>query len=157
MYRLHLEKNNLPNEQQWKTIQHHPFLQVFSKDMFEVWHTSAILKLIESGSLRHENDGIIFTVDACPYYPGTCDEIVKWKPPELNTIDFRINFLDRIGHTEVYGLYVNDFDKQQRTIVEALFDFFVLEGSDFEEQVKNKLKDKEAVVIVECNQAQTNE
>lgn len=61
--------------------------------MFEVWDTKSILKLIDSGTLRHENDGIIFTVDACPYYPGTCEEIVKWKPPVLNTIDFRIKWL----------------------------------------------------------------
>lgn len=81
-------------------------MQVFAKDMFEVWHTKSILDLIASGHLKHENDGIIFTVDKCPYYPGTCDEIAKWKPPELNTIDFQIKFLDRIGSTEVYGLYV---------------------------------------------------
>jgi len=38
--------------------------------------------------LRHENDGLIFTKEECPYYPGTCEEIIKWKPKELNTIDF---------------------------------------------------------------------
>jgi mRNA guanylyltransferase len=44
--------------------------------------------LIENGILVHENDGLIFTVDKCPYYPGTCKEIIKWKPPHMNTIDF---------------------------------------------------------------------
>jgi hypothetical protein len=44
--------------------------------------------MINNHILVHENDGLIFTVDECPYYPGTCQEIVKWKPPNMNTIDF---------------------------------------------------------------------
>jgi len=39
--------------------------------------------------LKHENDGLIYTKDACPYYPGTCAEILKWKPKDMNTVDFR--------------------------------------------------------------------
>ena len=45
--------------------------------------------MINNHILVHENDGLIFTVDECPYYPGTCQEIVKWKPPNMNTIDFQ--------------------------------------------------------------------
>lgn len=45
-------------------------------------------KLVEADKLMHENDGLIFTVDECPYYPGTCEQIWKWKPIEQNSIDF---------------------------------------------------------------------
>lgn len=38
--------------------------------------------------LPHENDGLIYTKNYCPYYPGTCPEIMKWKPKELNSVDF---------------------------------------------------------------------
>lgn len=50
----------------------------------------------QKGILLHENDGLIFTVDACPYYPGTCDEIIKWKPPHMNTVDFELVKLKEI-------------------------------------------------------------
>ena len=59
------------------------------KEMFNVWDAhELILKVIPK--LEHENDGLIFTVDACPYYPGTCEHIFKWKPIHLNSIDFNL-------------------------------------------------------------------
>ena len=63
--------------------------------MFEIWHVKDLFNMIEYKDpvkdeefLVHENDGMIFTVNRCPYYPGTCEEIVKWKPLHMNTIDF---------------------------------------------------------------------
>jgi hypothetical protein len=38
--------------------------------------------------MNHENDGLIFTKVDSPYKPGRDFNIVKWKPPHLNTIDF---------------------------------------------------------------------
>lgn len=69
-----------------------PFVNIYQKDVFEIWQTPYLFKMIDpkSGVLLHENDGLIFTTDACPYYPGTCEEIVKWKPSHLNTIDFEL-------------------------------------------------------------------
>jgi len=57
------------------------------KDMFNVQDAEAIFNKIHP-KLKHENDGLIFTLNACPYYPGTCEEILKWKPKDLNTVDF---------------------------------------------------------------------
>ena len=59
------------------------------KDMFEARHTPIIFEKIIP-KLLHENDGVIFTKNQCPYYPGTCTEILKWKPLELNTVDFTL-------------------------------------------------------------------
>ena len=59
------------------------------KEMFNVWDAKKLIELILP-KLQHENDGFIFTIDECPYYPGTCEHIFKWKPPNLNSIDFNL-------------------------------------------------------------------
>ncbi|CAF9905405.1 MAG: hypothetical protein GOMPHAMPRED_003160 [Gomphillus americanus] len=41
-------------------------------------------------NLPHGNDGLIFTNRNTPYHPGTDPNIVKWKPPDENSIDFRL-------------------------------------------------------------------
>ena len=43
-------------------------------------------------SLCHETDGLILQPSGKEdfYKSGRCDDILKWKPPELNTIDFKL-------------------------------------------------------------------
>lgn len=40
--------------------------------------------------VTHEKDGLIFQPIDKPYTGGTCHDILKWKPPNLNSIDFRL-------------------------------------------------------------------
>jgi mRNA capping enzyme, catalytic domain len=72
------------------------------KEMFNIWDAHILFpKLLDANKLEHENDGLIFTIDESPYYPGTCDQILKWKPIELNSIDFN---LQPTSHPNCYAL-----------------------------------------------------
>ena len=59
---------------------------LFVKDFFDVKHSRYVVNL--SRRLPHESDGLIFTPARDPYKPGTCHKLLKWKPAELNTVDF---------------------------------------------------------------------
>lgn len=41
-------------------------------------------------NMSHENDGLIFTPTYEPYMIGKRAGILKWKPPSINTVDFKI-------------------------------------------------------------------
>ncbi|RUS14451.1 hypothetical protein BC937DRAFT_93804 [Endogone sp. FLAS-F59071] len=43
--------------------------------------------------LHHASDGVVFTPVRLPYIPGTSPRlwVLKWKPADQNTVDFRIN------------------------------------------------------------------
>ncbi|VDD81528.1 unnamed protein product [Mesocestoides corti] len=74
--------------------------QTFSvrkKPFFRLDHVAEVglvhtqLLQLRREALQHKTDGLVFQ-PAGPndfYVLGTCNETLKWKPPELNTIDFR--------------------------------------------------------------------
>ncbi|TPX33101.1 hypothetical protein SmJEL517_g03914 [Synchytrium microbalum] len=54
-------------------------------------------------TLLHLNDGVIFTSATAPYEAGTCEKMIKWKPVDENTVDFRIRIDDtNAGDWKVY-------------------------------------------------------
>lgn len=62
--------------------------RVEMKDVELAYGLKKVFSHIEK--LRHGNDGLLFTAVHEPYKIGSCDTMLKWKPPELNTIDFRL-------------------------------------------------------------------
>lgn len=63
-----------------------------------------------SKNLSHEPDGLIFQPSTDPYVAGTCPEVLKWKPLELNSVDFKLKIVTEGGtgilESKVGYLYV---------------------------------------------------
>ncbi|KAK9386980.1 mRNA capping enzyme, catalytic domain-containing protein [Lipomyces mesembrius] len=69
-------------------------------------------------NLKHGTDGLIFTSRLMPYVFGTDEKILKWKPAEENSIDFRLTlhfpiFTDEDDQNDSYI----DYDAQPTTIL----------------------------------------
>lgn len=119
-------------------------LYPFILDMKKMWKAYAIAEILELEipKLQHGNDGLIFTPVADPYVSGTCDRLLKWKPSELNSVDFKlaIHYDDKVTDPPryLYGLQVATCEGDHRH-------FAFYEGSDANE----KLKDLDGAII-EC-------
>lgn len=61
--------------------------------------------------LPHGNDGLIFTCKDTAYVAGTDPHILKWKPPEENTIDFKLRLGAFPMAEDADGMY-EDFDQK---------------------------------------------
>ncbi|KAL6059021.1 mRNA guanylyltransferase [Balamuthia mandrillaris] len=59
------------------------------KDFFEIKYLPYVFKEVIP-HLHHQNDGIIFTPVRFPYTPGTCKQMLKWKPSAINSVDFEL-------------------------------------------------------------------
>ena len=66
--------------------------QAFELEMKDMQFSYGIEKMFGDvlPSLKHGNDGLIFTCRMSPYQHGTDPHILKWKPVAENTIDFRM-------------------------------------------------------------------
>lgn len=93
----------------------------FSVRVKEFWDITQAKELIDgqfSKQISHEVDGLIFQpasahpIDA--YRPGRNDDILKWKPSTLNSVDFRLKIQKISGEgmlNETVGmLYVGGYD-----------------------------------------------
>nr|XP_025949185.1 mRNA-capping enzyme isoform X3 [Dromaius novaehollandiae] len=90
-----------------------PF-SVRNKPFFDIYTARKLLEGSFAREVSHEVDGLIFQPTG-KYKPGRCDDILKWKPPSLNSVDFRLK-ITRIGGegllTQNVGLlYVGNFDR----------------------------------------------
>ncbi|KAJ8321635.1 hypothetical protein KUTeg_000106 [Tegillarca granosa] len=69
-----------------------------TKESFSVrakpfWDCSVSRKILDgsfASQVSHEVDGLVFQPVPDPYSPGRCDSVLKWKPPDQNSIDFKL-------------------------------------------------------------------
>ncbi|CAI2368825.1 unnamed protein product [Moneuplotes crassus] len=117
------------------------FLDIQTKDLWE--------KVIPK--LDHGNDGIIYTMNDCPYYPGTCSQIIKWKPAFLNSVDFNLKLITSYNDNEyIWGLYARTYEQP-----EFLYDCIFFENAEENEKWRKTIAQmsnhsEEKPVIVEC-------
>ncbi|KAH6894975.1 mRNA guanylyltransferase [Coprinopsis sp. MPI-PUGE-AT-0042] len=78
-----------------KMLADHPHMgqqQPFSVKIKETnfsYHVDKVFA-VDIPNLQHGNDGLIYTCVSTPYTPGTDNNIMKWKPPSENSIDFKL-------------------------------------------------------------------
>lgn len=87
----------------------------YVKDFFMAYEIDFLLnKIVDSNLLPHENDGQIFTKIKYPYLPGKSKGVLKWKPKELNTVDFLISENKELKEvcedTDIFNGEFNIFD-----------------------------------------------
>ncbi|KAL1889519.1 Dcp1p-Dcp2p decapping enzyme complex alpha subunit [Ceratocystis pirilliformis] len=90
-----------------------PF-EVQLKDMQFAYGTEMIFNRVIP-NLKHGNDGIIFTCRNTPYKHGTDPHILKWKPPEENTVDCRLRL--------IFPLMTPDDEDIAEGITEPYYDY----------------------------------
>ena len=116
-------------------------ISLYIKDYYTFNQIKKLNDLIKL--LPHHNDGLIINVDDYPYYSGQSCEIFKWKPLEMNTIDFEIIYNEKIkrfilyittkegnlpvellcfGSDEEKKNFKNSYDKDNKNIGECFYD-----------------------------------
>jgi mRNA-capping enzyme len=82
--------------------------ELFSIRLKQFYPLAQTKELLEKfiPSLCHESDGLIFQPKNAPYVPNTYDELLKWKYPEMNTIDFALKLEREKSGKQIPVLYV---------------------------------------------------
>lgn len=63
------------------------------KHFWSIFKARDLLSEKFSKSLSHEPDGLIFQPSSEPYIAGRCDDVLKWKPLSLNSVDFKLKII----------------------------------------------------------------
>lgn len=114
--------------------------ELFSVRLKQFFPLSRTKELLEKfiPELCHESDGLIFQPKNASYVPNTFDELLKWKYPEMNTIDFALKLQQTLNGKLSPILYVGD----KRGSLTRINDRFELQSG--------KLEDLDGQ-IVECS------
>ncbi|CAE7617302.1 CGT1 [Symbiodinium sp. CCMP2592] len=93
LYRLEkaLSEVILPKEQLSALRGSTDNVQLMLKDFFELWQLGEVTAI--ASELPHGTDGLVFTPVMVPYVPGTVPALLKWKPAEMNTVDFKLQVI----------------------------------------------------------------
>ncbi|CAG0887238.1 unnamed protein product [Darwinula stevensoni] len=86
-----------------------------AKEFYDLNKTRSLLGEKFRSCLSHPPDGLIFQPIHRPYKAGRCDEVLKWKPGSLNSVDFRLQIVEenREGMLKISRglLYVGRYDE----------------------------------------------
>ncbi|XP_061397952.1 mRNA-capping enzyme [Musca vetustissima] len=84
------------------------------KDFWDIRQSASLLGEKFAKSLCHEPDGLIFQPSEQPYTAGVCPDVFKWKPLDMNSVDFRLKVHTESGAgiltRKVCYLYVGGHD-----------------------------------------------
>lgn len=85
------------------------------KSFWDVASARQILGEKFSKEMSHEVDGLIFQPVPDPYICGQSPEVLKWKPPSLNSVDFKLVITTQTGTgllpTKIGFLYVGGMNE----------------------------------------------
>ncbi|CAG9814037.1 unnamed protein product [Phaedon cochleariae] len=73
-----------------------PF-SIRKKDFWQITQAASLLGEKFAKTLSHEPDGLIFQPAKEPYKAGRCDDVLKWKPLNMNSVDFRLKIMKEEG------------------------------------------------------------
>ena len=122
------------------------YITLYMKDYFNFNDVERLNEFIKL--LPHHNDGLIINVDDYPYYSGQSCEIFKWKPIEMNTIDFEIKYNKEKSK---YLLCVTNNESDGKTISNLTPVEILCFESDDEKENFNKIYNRyENKLIAEC-------
>jgi hypothetical protein len=102
-------------------------MEVYLKDFFRSSQVDYVWNHIRP-LLPHQCDGLIFTAVSSEYVIGANQGILKWKPAQLNTLDFSVKSTDR-GVYELYtqGRVLEKFAEMSDRESEGLVDGSIVE------------------------------
>ena len=122
------------------------YITLYMKDYFNFNDVERLNEFIKL--LPHHNDGLIINVDDYPYYSGQSCEIFKWKPIEMNTIDFEIKYNKEKSK---YLLYVTNNETDGKTISNLTpVEILCFESDDEKENFSKIYNRYENKLIAEC-------
>ncbi|GAA5804259.1 mRNA capping enzyme, catalytic domain-containing protein [Helicostylum pulchrum] len=129
-----------------------PFIVEFKEQQF-TYHLDMVFNEIIP-NLKHGNDGLIFTSVSAPYVMGTCNKMLKWKPLNENSVDFKVEL--RFPGSRLPG--VSDYAATPRInllVWQGGNDYtFFAELGITDEEWEKQFKDKPRYMdgkIIECN------
>ena len=121
-------------------------ISLYMKDYFnfnDVQRMNEFIKL-----LPHHNDGLIINVDDYPYYSGQSCEIFKWKPIEMNTIDFEIKYNKEKSRYLLHVTGSENDGKNQSILIPV--EILCFESEKEKENFKKEYNRYENKLIAEC-------
>uniref|UniRef100_T1IYM1 mRNA guanylyltransferase n=1 Tax=Strigamia maritima TaxID=126957 RepID=T1IYM1_STRMM len=97
--RLFCIKNELiePRQQQNVVDKKSESFGVKNKDFWDIPMSSKLLDEKFTKQLTHACDGLVYQPTLLAYSGGTNVNVLKWKPPSLNSIDFKLVLRNKLG------------------------------------------------------------